>query len=99
MPRLTERQQVEAKVGNWDHAFKAIAQTLTPPALRQRFNEVLALPLADDPDNVITYTARMNTAMALGRMVAANDRAAGTIAAMLVATGIKPVSVDYGDDT
>ena len=99
MPRLTEQQQVEAKVGNWDAAFRAIAETLSPPELRARWNELLALPLPDDPDNVITYTARMNTAMALGRMLSANDRAAGTIAAMLVATGIKPAAIDYGDDT
>lgn len=96
--RSTARS-VEDKVGDWKQAFDAIAAELTPDELRSRFNDLMSLPLPDDPDNVITYTARMNTAMALARLVSANDRAAGTIAALITQTGIKPASVDYGDDT
>lgn len=92
-------QTVEDKVGQWHQAFEAVAADLTPNDLRIRFNDLMSIPLPDDPDNVITYTARMNTAMALARLVSANDRAAGTIAALLVQSGIKPVAVDYGDDT
>jgi hypothetical protein len=91
-------QTVEDKLGQWLQAYKAIAEEVTPPALRERFNDILSLPLPDDPDNVITYTARMNTAMALARLVSANDRAAATVAALLTQSGIKPAAVDYGDE-
>lgn len=89
----------EDKVGDWKQAFDSVAAELTPNELRERMNVLLSVPLPDDPDNVITYTARMNTAMALARLIAANDRAAATVAALLTATGIKPAAIDYGDDT
>lgn len=90
---------VDQKFTDWQAAFDAVAARLTPDEFRQRMNELIAMPLPDDPENLITYTARMNTAMAFARLVAANDRAAGTIAALLTQNGVKPVSVDYGDDT
>ena len=93
------RMDVVEKVGTWDQAFKAVAAALTSDDLRSRMNLLMAVPLPDDPDNVITYTARMNTAMAMARLVSANDRAAATVAALLVQSGIKPVAVDYGDET
>lgn len=90
---------VTDKVGNWKQAFDSVAAELTTDDFRQRMNELLAVQLPDDPDNVITYTARMNTAMALARLISANDRAAATVAALLTQSGIKPAAIDYGDDT
>lgn len=92
-------QTVEEKVGQWEVAYKAVAYSLTANKLREQLNEVINTPLPQDPDGLITYTARMNAAMALARLVSANDRAAATVAALLVATGIKPAAIDYGDDT
>lgn len=92
-------RNVGEKVADWKQAYEEIAENLSPQELRDRWNELMRTPLPDDEDNVITFTARMNTAMALGRMLAANDRAAGTIAALITQTGIKPAAIDYGDDT
>lgn len=86
------------KVANWLTAYRAIAAELTSDDMRERMNAMLTLPLPEDPDNIVTYTARLNTSMAFARLIAANDRAAATVAAMLVATGIKPTAIDYGDD-
>lgn len=96
---MVARLTVEDKVGQWEVAFRAIAASLTNQDIVDRFNELMSIPLPDDPDNVITYTARMNTALALGRMLAANDRAAAYTAALVTQTGIKPISLDAGDDT
>lgn len=88
MPRPTETEQVQAKIGNWKQAFDAVREELTPPELR-----------------VILSTLQSNEQMRdlplfiqLARVISANDRAAGTVAALLVATGIKPTAIDYGDD-
>lgn len=88
MPRLSETEQVQAKVGNWKLAFDAIREETTDPAMR-----------------AILSTMQTNDAMRdlplyiqLARVVSANDRAAATVAALITATGIKPVAFDYGDD-
>lgn len=94
---MTKREVLEARLGDWDFAYKTIADSLTNTALRDAFNTLISQPL--DPNDVTGYVARLNASLALGRMVSANDRAAGTIAALLIGQGIKPTSFDYGDDT
>lgn len=87
------------KVGDWKQAFDAVAAELNPQQLRDQLNAVINTPIPQDPEGIVTYTARMNAAMAMARLVSANDRAAGTIAALITQTGIKPAGIDYGDDT
>lgn len=87
------------KVGDWKVAFDAVAAELNPQALRDQLNSVINTPIPQDPEGMGTYVARMNAAIAMARLVSANDRAAATVAALLTATGIKPAGIDYGDDT
>jgi hypothetical protein len=93
----TGRTVIE-KVGDWKEAFDAIAIELTPDKLREQLDSVINTPIPQDPEGLLTYTARMSASMALARLVSANDRAAGTIAALITQTGIKPAGIDYGDD-
>jgi hypothetical protein len=93
----TGRTVIE-KVGDWKVAFDAVAAELTPDKLRNQLDAVINTPIPQDPEGLLTYTARMSASMALARLVSANDRAAGTIAALITQTGIKPAGIDYGDD-
>lgn len=95
---MTRPVGVEDKVGNWLVAYRAIAEELSPQALRDRFNEVINTPIPADPEGLMVFEARLSASMALARLLSANDRAAGTIAALITATGIKPAAIDYGDD-
>ncbi len=97
--RKTPQELAEEKVALWKVAYDAIAAELSPQLLRDQFQEVIHGPLPQDENALITFTARMNASLGLGRLLSANDRAAGTIAALLVGQGIKLASVDYGDDT
>lgn len=92
-------QTVEEKVGQWQRAYQAVAAEVSPQALRDQLNAVINTPIPQDPEGMGTYVARMNAAMAMARLVSANDRAAATVAALLVQSGIKPADIDYGDDT
>jgi hypothetical protein len=86
-------------VADWLVVFQAVAEQLNPQALRDQLDAVINTPIPQDPEGIITYTARMNATMALARLVSANDRAAATVAALITQTGIKPAAIDYGDDT
>ena len=88
---MTRPIDVVERVGQWKEAFDAVAAELTDDEAR----EMLALMMQTVKDD--GPAAAGNVAMALARLIAANDRAAATVAAMLVATGIKPISVGYGD--
>ena len=89
----------EEKVADWLTVFQAVAAELNPVELRNRLNEVINTPIPQDPEGILVYTQRMNASLALARLVSANDRAAATVAALLVQSGIKPAAIDYGDDT
>lgn len=95
----TRTEVVQNRVGDWKTAFDAIAAELNPQALRDRLNDVINTPIPQDPEGILVYTQRMNASLALARLVSANDRAAATVAALLVSNGVKPTSFDYGDDT
>jgi hypothetical protein len=96
---LTRLRTTEEKVGDWAQAFNLVAPELTPAKLRTQLDAVINTPIPQDPEGILVYTQRMNASLALARLIAANDRAAGTIAALLVQSGIKPAAIDYGDDT
>jgi hypothetical protein len=89
---LTRPVDVIERVGNWKQAFDAVAVELTPPETRELLRLMQTAITPEGP------TLGANVALGLSRMVAANDRAAGTIAAMLVSTGIKPVAIAFGDE-
>jgi hypothetical protein len=85
---MSTGRSVTQKVGDWNIAYGAIREELTPPALRKILAEM------EQVEGVQQFRSYVD----LARTVMANDRAAGTIAALITQTGIKPVSVDYGDD-
>lgn len=99
MAGTSRGRTVEEKVGDWFAAYQAIAPELSPQKLRDQLDSVINMPIPQDPEGILLYTQRMNASMALARLLSANDRAAGTIAALITQTGIKPTSMDYGDDT
>lgn len=85
---MSRTVDVPERVGQWMQAFTAVREELTPPGLR----EVLATM------SEVEGIAQLQSYMSLARNVMANDRAAATVAAMLVATGIKPTPQMFGDD-
>jgi len=79
---------VEDKVAEWKRAFDAIVPEVQTPGMV----ELLAtLQTTEAMRDLPLY-------IQLARVVSANQRAAATVAALLVATGIKPTAVNYGDD-
>lgn len=84
---MTASRTVPEKVGDWLDAYRAIREELTPEAFRVLTN----LSTANDVQSI-------NVGMTAARVVFANDRAAATVAALLTQSGIKPTSLDYGDD-
>jgi hypothetical protein len=96
-------KSVEDKVGEWQRAFRAVRDELTSKELQGSYELLVATKVTGEGQVILeldmqAYAARVNAAMAMARLTAANDRAAATVAAMLVATGIKPITPDYGDD-
>jgi hypothetical protein len=94
---------VITKVGNWKEAYDAILSELSPPELDEAYGLLVATKVVGENSGILeldmqAYAARVNAAMAMARLTAANRRAAATVAALLVATGIKPAAIDYGDD-
>jgi hypothetical protein len=86
--RPSPAEQAQAKIGLWKQAFDAVAEELTPVALRSM---LATLQSNEQMRDLPLY-------IQLARLVAANDRAAATVAAIITATGIKPTAIDYGDD-
>ena len=85
---MTRPVDVPERVAQWYTAFNVVRAELTPEPMRVILAEM------SEVDGI----AQLQSYMALARNVMANDRAAATVAAMLVASGIKPVGIDYGDD-
>ena len=82
---MTRPVTVFERVGEWKTAFDAIREELTPTAMRTILAEM----------SEVEGVAQLSSYMSLARNVMANDRAAATVAAMLTATGIKPVQIEY----
>lgn len=76
------------RLGNWQLAFDAVREQITPDTMRT------ILASMDEVEGI----AQLSSYMDLARNVMANDRAAATVAAMLVSTGIKPAAIDYGGE-
>jgi hypothetical protein len=85
---MSATRTIPQKVGDWQMAFNAIREELTPPTLRKILAEMEG----------VEGVAQFRSYVDLARTVMANDRAAGTIAALITQTGIKPAGLDYGDD-
>jgi hypothetical protein len=86
---MTRPVTVFERVGEWKAAFDAIREELTPTAMRTILAEM----------SEVEGVAQLSSYMSLARNVMANDRCAATVAAMLTATGIKPVRVEYEEST
>lgn len=85
---MTRPSSAHEKVSMWKVAFDAVREEITPAAMRTILAEM------DQAEGV----AQLQSYMSLARNVMANDRAAATVAALLVATGVKPTAFDYGAD-
>jgi hypothetical protein len=79
---------VTERVGQWFAAYSAVREELTPSRLRTVLAEM----------SEVEGVAGLQSYMSLARNVMANDRAAATVAAMLVATGIKPTNVSFDEE-
>lgn len=98
---MARERTVDEKVGDWQRAHRMIAEELTPPALRQMMTTLTGVVPpegTDDLDQLRSYIETVNSAMGIARVVFANDRAAGVVAAMLVQSGVSRPIIDTGDD-
>lgn len=75
---------IEEKVGTWQRTFDALRVELTPAPLRTLLAEMTE----------VEGIAQLQSYMALGAAVMANDRTAATVAAMLVNGNIRPADDD-----
>lgn len=97
---VSREDVVDGRVGDWKRAFDFIEPQVNPPELKALLNSVIHFSTnMSDEDQVMVNLAKINASLGLARLVQANVRAAGTIAAIMVANGVKPTSFDYGDDT
>lgn len=80
---------VQAKVGDWKQAFDMVAADIHTPGML----EILGALQSDEAMRDLPLYIQ------LARVVNANQRAAATVAALLVANGVKPTAFDYGDDS
>ena len=79
------QQLIDARFKAWQETFAVVRAELEVTGSRPLMGELLT-----DPD-VNVGLARIAQGIAMARLVTANDRAAGYIAALLVANGIKPI--------
>ena len=85
---MTRPVDVAERIGQWYEAYHAVAETITNPKLRD------ALAAMEEVEGI----AQLSSYMSLARNVMANDRTAAVVAAMLTATGIKPVAVSFDEE-
>lgn len=83
---MTRPRTPQEKVGDWYTAYVAVREEITPKLYRDELARLNATEGGFVP------------ALSLSRLLMANDRCAAVVAALLVAQGIKPVSVDMPDD-
>lgn len=87
---------VAEKVGDWKVAYDAIRVELTPALMREIYEKLMSG--SGEEESRMALYERVQASIQMARLISANDRAAGTIAALVTQTGIKPTAVDYGDD-
>jgi hypothetical protein len=90
---MSSYRTVEEKIGDWKRAFDAVKVELTPP----EFVDLARLAHEGKTDGVVNVQS-VNIGLAAARIVFANDRAAATVAALVTQTGVKPMSIDYGEN-
>jgi len=76
------------KIGDWKQAYDMIRPELTPDQMRTILAEMQGV------DGIQQFKSYVD----LAKAVMSNDRAAGTIAALITQTGIKPTEIDYEDE-
>lgn len=92
----TRDRTVSDKIGDWNTAYNAVRDEITLPQIRQVVTTLTQVPADIE---LGAYVQVLNSAMALARMVAANDRAAGIIAAMLTQSGVTRPVITTPDDS
>ena len=84
------------KVGQWLTAFNVIKEELTTPEARQSMATMQTRPPEPDESEASYLRTQVAIAQQVASIIAANDRQAALVAAMLVQSGVK-VPVDYGE--
>ena len=83
-------RSVNEKIADWSQAYWAVSSELTPKAIRDVLATMEGVP--SDPGG-------LSAAERLARLVAANDRTAALVAAMLTTYGgVKPAFVDLDEN-
>ena len=99
---MTRERTVTQKVGDWNTAFEATREAITPAGLRNLIDRLASFPVNDATD-AAAYASLVQSSMSVARIVAANDRAAAISAAMLTQSGVsRPVigdTIEEGLDT
>ncbi len=85
---MTTNRTVEERVGDWQRAFNAIREEVTPPVMR---NLMANLQGVENTNDLGTYVG-------LARLVMANDRMSALVAAMLTQAGVSRPVIEDNDD-
>ena len=85
---MTRPIDVAERYTQWSQAYEAVRRDITPDDMRTALTELKTLAGIED----------LQAYMSLARNVMANDRTSAVVAAMLTATGIKPVQVGEVDE-
>jgi hypothetical protein len=81
-------RSVKDKVANWYEAYRVLREELTPQESR-----ALLSSITPDEGWTLPYYVKMAS------VIMANDRCAATVAALLTQTGIKPTTIEYGEES
>lgn len=88
MTTTSRSRTVDQKVDDWKDAMNRVAPVIHTPGMVELLGE---MQMSEAMRDLPLY-------IQLARIVSANQRAAATVAALLVQSGIKPTSVNFGDD-
>ena len=92
---MSRERTVPEKVGDWKMAFDAIREQMTPPPILEMRDQLLKVPT--DTLEVGAYAQLVSASLGIAKLVSANDRAAGVIAAMLTQSGVSRPQLDVID--
>lgn len=90
---------LDEKLTDYDIAFAHVQQTIVPDGLREAITAIGSIPVptgnpASDGDAFAAYASLVQSTLHLARLVAAGDRAAAVVAAMLTQSGVARPTLD-----
>lgn len=95
---MARERSLEQKVADWQNAFRAVQEELTPAPLRVMLKALTDTAPPDNANGDIeaaqTYLSQVNAATGIARIVFTNDRAAAVVAALLTQGGVSRPQLD-----